>query len=297
MNPVPTPTAPQLDRYAVIGHPVAHSQSPFIHEAFARQTGQTLTYGRIESPLDRFEATVRDFIASADPAAGLGPARGCNITLPFKFQVVPLAAQVTPRAQLARAANTLRFDANGWLADNTDGVGLVRDLQHGAGLALSGQRVLLIGAGGAAAGVLGPLLETRPAEVVVANRTVAKADSLVQRHALLAQRCGVLLRSAELAAPGRAFEVVINSSASSLGGGPVPVSPEVLGPHAFAVDLMYGAAARPFLDWASQHGARGRDGLGMLVEQAAESFHVWRGVLPRTAPVLAALRDRLAGPP
>jgi len=297
MMPFPDhrPDAPP-DRYAVLGHPVAHSQSPFIHEAFARQTGQAIAYGRIEAPLDRFEATVQAFIASADPAQGLGLARGCNITLPFKFQVIALAARSTPRALLAQAANTLRFDADGWLADNTDGVGLMRDLQQAAGLVLAGRRVLLIGAGGAAAGVLGPLIEARPAEVVVANRTLAKADSLVQRHGALAQACQVPLRSATLADCGRGFDLVINSSASSLGGGPVPVSPEVLGPRAFAVDLMYGPAARLFLDWAAAHGAQGRDGLGMLVEQAAESFQVWRGVLPQTAPVLAALRARLAGP-
>jgi shikimate dehydrogenase len=292
----PSPSTPLPDRYAVLGHPVAHSQSPFIHAEFALQTGQFIRYDRIESPLDQFEPTVRRFMTSGDAAAGLGRAGGCNITLPFKFQVIPMAKRVTPRAALAQAANTLRFDADGWLADNTDGVGLMRDLQGSAGITLAGRRVLLIGAGGAAAGVLGPLIETRPAQITVANRTTAKAASLVQRHLALASEGGVTLAATGLADCGEGFDVVINSSASSLSGGPIPVAAAVLGAQAWAVDLMYGAAARPFLDWAAQHGARGRDGLGMLVEQAAESFQVWRGVLPQTAPVLAALRSRLQSP-
>ncbi|MEK8049794.1 shikimate dehydrogenase [Ideonella sp. DXS22W] len=291
-------TASPPDRYAVLGHPVAHSQSPFIHAEFARQTGEHLVYDRIESPLDGFEATVRAFIASADPARGIGPARGCNITVPFKFQVLPLARQVTPRAALAQAANVLRFDngpdGDGWTADNTDGVGLMRDITHGAGVPLAGRRVLLIGAGGAAAGVLGPLLAERPAEVVVANRSRDKADALVARHAACARDHSVQLRASGLADCGEGFDVVLNSSASSLAGAGVPVSAAVLKPGALAVDLMYGAAAQPFLDWAAAHGATGRDGLGMLVEQAAFAFQLWRGVLPDTAPVLAALRARLA---
>ena len=308
MNPTaPARPAAPPDRYAVLGHPVAHSQSPFIHAEFARQTGQHLAYGRIECPLDGFEASVRGFIASASSnanadakadanAAGLGPARGCNITVPFKFQVLPLAARVTPRAQLAQAANVLRFDADGWLADNSDGIGLLRDIEQGAGVPLAGKRVLLIGAGGAAAGVLGPLLDAWPAEVVVANRTAAKAAALVQRHAALADSQGVRLRASSLTDCGTGFDIVINSSASSLAGAAVPVAAEVLAPGALAVDLMYGPAAQPFLDWATAHGATGRDGLGMLVEQAAEAFALWRGVLPATAPVLAALRARLAAP-
>ena len=285
---------PPPDRYAVLGHPVAHSQSPFIHARFAEQTGQHLTYGRIECPLDGFEATVRGFINSADPAAGLGPARGCNITVPFKFDVLPLARQVTPRAALAQPANVLRFDEAGWLADNTDGTGLVRDIQQHAGQALAGTRVLLIGAGGAAAGVLGPLIEAGCSAITVANRTVDKATALVQRHAAWAEQHGTRLSASGLADAGEAFDVVINSSASSLAGAGVPVHARVLRPGTLAVDLMYGAAAQPFIDWASTHGATGRDGLGMLVEQAAGAFALWRGVWPDTSPVLAALRQRLA---
>ena len=285
---------PLPDRYAVLGHPVAHSQSPFIHAEFARQTGEHIAYGRIESPLDGFAATVRSFIASADPAAGLGPARGCNITVPFKFQVLPLAQRASARAVLAEAANVLRFDADGWFADNTDGTGLVRDVQQHAGVPLAGQRVLLIGAGGAAAGVLGPLVEAGCASVTVANRTRDKAAQLVQRHAAWADQHGVALAATGLADAGEAFDVVINSSASSLAGASVPVAAAVLKPGALAIDLMYGPAAQPFLDWATAHGATARDGLGMLVEQAAGAFELWRGVMPQTAPVLAALRTRLA---
>ena len=273
------------DRYAVLGNPVAHSQSPFIHAEFARQTGEPVEYGRVLCPLDGFEATVREFAA--------GGGRGCNITVPFKFEAVRLARTVTPRAALAGAANVLRFDAEGWVADNTDGVGLVRDIERHAGQPLAGRRVLLVGAGGAAAGVLGPLLEAGPAGVVLVNRTRERADALVARHAALADARRVKLAAAAIDSPGAAFDVVVNATASSLQAAAVPVGAEVLAPGALAVDLMYGAAARPFLQWAQGAGARARDGLGMLVEQAAEAFFFWRGVRPETGPVLAALRARL----
>lgn len=278
-----------MDRYAVIGHPVEHSRSPDIHARFAAQTGQapSIDYTRLLSPLDAFTTTVRQF---AD-----GGARGCNVTVPFKFEAWQLAERRTPRAQRAEAANTLRFDAEGWWCDNTDGAGLVRDLTVNAGVALAGRRVLLIGAGGAAAGVLGPLIEAGPALLVVANRTADKAQALVTRHATLADEHRVSLSAAPLDTPGTAFDVVINGTASSLAGAGVPVPADVLRPGALALDMMYGAGARPFLDWAARHGATGRDGLGMLVEQAAESFFAWRGVRPDTAPVLAALRAQVDG--
>lgn len=276
-----------MDRYAVIGHPVAHSRSPAIHTAFARQTGEALVYERLLSPLDGFAATVQAY-------AGSG-ARGCNVTLPFKFEAWQLAARRTERAVLAGAANTLRFDAEngspGWLADNTDGVGLQRDIELNAGRPLAGLRLLLVGGGGAAAGVLGPLLAARPSKLVLANRTAEKAQRLVARHAAWAAAHGAVLSAAPLEAPGEAFDVIINASASSLAGTASPVPASVLGRHTLAVDLMYGAAAEPFLAWARGHGAQARDGLGMLVEQAAEAFALWRGVRPLTAPVLAALRD------
>ena len=272
-----------MDRYVVAGNPVEHSQSPFIHTEFARRTGQALDYGRLLVPTGGFADAVR---ALAD-----GGAKGCNITVPFKFEAFGLAARHTERATLAQAANVLRFDAQGWLADNTDGAGLVDDIERNANVSLAGARVLLIGAGGAASGALGPLLAALPAELVLANRTLAKAQALVDRHRTVVG--GALLRASTLEGCGRDFDVVINASASSLQGASVPVSPVVLAPGALALDMMYGAAARPFLEWADEHGARGRDGLGMLVEQAAAAFALWRGVRPETAAVLAALRERM----
>ena len=272
-----------MDRYVVAGNPVEHSQSPFIHAEFARQTGQALHYGRLLVPTVGFADAVR--------VLAEGGAKGCNITVPFKFEAFGLAARHTERATLAQAANVLRFDAGGWLADNTDGAGLVDDIERNASVALAGARVLLIGAGGAASGALGPLLAALPAELVLANRTLAKAQALVERHRVVVG--GALLRASTLEGCGRDFDVVINASASSLQGASVPVSPVVLAPGALALDMMYGAAARPFLEWADEHGARGRDGLGMLVEQAAAAFALWRGVRPETAAVLAALRERM----
>jgi shikimate dehydrogenase len=273
-----------MDRYVVAGNPVEHSQSPFIHAEFARQTGQALEYGRLLCPLDGFKGAVRALAESG--------AKGCNITVPFKFDAFREGRHPTERARLAQAANVLRFDAEGWLADNTDGVGLINDIERNAGIALAGQRVLLIGAGGAAAGVLGPLLAARPRAVVVANRTFEKAQALVARHAAVAG--DTAFRASSLHACGTGFDIVLNASASSLQGTDVPVPPAVLAAGALALDMMYGAAARPFLDWAAAHGACGRDGLGMLVEQAAAAFELWRGVRPDTAPVLAALRARMA---
>ena len=302
------------DRYAVLGNPVAHSRSPFIHALFAQHTGEAVDYGRVLCPLDAFAATVHGFAAQGG--------RGCNVTVPFKFEAPALAAHCTERAQLAGAANILRLDAGGWWADNSDGIGLVRDIERNAGLPLAGRRVLLVGAGGAGAGVLGPLLQARPAVVVVANRTVAKAQALVQRHQAVARDHSVRLSAAGLGAADlagadlvsadlvgadlagadiaaaelacRPFDVVINASATSLQGAGSPVPARVLAPGALALDLMYGPAAEPFLAWARAAGAQARDGLGMLVEQAAEAFFFWRGVRPDTAPVLAALRADLA---
>ena len=275
-----------VDCYAVLGNPVAHSRSPLIHTLFALQTGQVLSYERVLCPLDGFAASVRAFAARGG--------RGCNVTVPFKFDALALAAHVTERALLAGAANVLRLDAGGWWADNSDGVGLVRDIEGGAGVVLAGTRVLLVGAGGGSAGALGPLLHAGPAEVVVANRTVARAQALVDRHTAIAAAHAVRLSAAGLLHAGEAFDVVLNASASSLQGAAVPVHPRVLARGALALDLMYGAAAQPFLAWAREAGAVPRDGLGMLVEQAAEAFHFWRGVRPLTAPVLAAVRADMA---
>jgi shikimate dehydrogenase len=275
----------------VLGNPVAHSRSPFIHAEFARQTHQDIAYDRMLCPQGGFAAAVR---ALASDTSG-GPVRGCNVTVPFKFEAFALAARHTSRAALAGAANTLRFDAGGWLADNTDGAGLVRDIEVNAGRPLGATRVLLIGAGGASAGVLGPLIERQPAAVVVANRTRDKAAALVQRHAAWAGAHGVALWATGLHDAGAGFDVVLNASASSLQGAEIPVDAQALAPGALVVDLMYGPAAEPFLAWARAHDAVARDGLGMLVEQAAEAFALWRDVRPQTAAVLGALRRQVEG--
>ncbi len=276
------------DRYAVAGNPVAHSRSPAIHALFAAQTGQRLVYERLLCPLDGFAATVQAFAAAG--------AKGCNITVPFKFEAFALAARLSPRARLAGAVNTLRFDAQGWFGDNTDGAGLCRDIEHNAGRPLAGQRVLLLGAGGASAGVLGSLIAARPALVCIANRSADKAQTLLQSHADWAARHSVQLQASGLSDCGGGYQALINGTSASLAGAAVPVADGVLAPGALALDMMYGPAAQGFLDWAARQGAQGRDGLGMLVEQAAEAFELWRGVRPDTGPVLAALRAELAAP-
>lgn len=276
-------------RYAVIGNPVAHSQSPWIHAAFAQQTGQTLSYERLLSPLKGFRECVDRFAQLTDPAA-----HGCNVTVPFKWEAFQLATRHTARAQQAQAANTLRLDAEGWLADNTDGAGLVRDIEHNAEQPLAGLRILLIGAGGAAAGALGPLLQARPRELVLSNRTLDKAVTLLQQHqSLINTLSPVRVLACGLSDCGAGFDVVVNASASSLQGSGLPVSLEVFKPGCLALDMMYGPAAEDFLTAARGQGAQARDGLGMLVEQAAESFLLWRGVRPDTRPVLTQLRQHL----
>ncbi|MCY7318250.1 MAG: shikimate dehydrogenase [Ramlibacter sp.] len=275
-----------MDDYCVIGNPVQHSQSPWIHARFAQLTGQQLSYGRRQIALDGFVDGLRAF--------RLAGGKGCNITVPFKFQAAPLATALTARAGLAQACNTLRFDgAAAVYADNTDGVGLVSDIQHNAGVALAGRDLLLIGAGGAAAGVLGPLIEAAPRRILVVNRSPDKAEALVRRHATLASRHGVELAAAALADVQGAFDIVVNATASSLSGAAVPVPHTVLRPGTLACDMMYGPAANSFIEWARSHGAVPRDGLGMLVEQAAEAFLVFRGVRPPSAQVLSELRERL----
>jgi shikimate dehydrogenase len=279
-----------MDRYGVMGNPVAHSKSPWIHQRFAQLAGQDLSYEHLLVPLDGFARAVADWRASG--------ARGCNVTVPFKFEAAAVpGARLTPRAQLAGACNTLAFDADGSVrADNTDGIGLVRDITANACVPLAGQRLLLVGAGGAGAGVLGPIIEAGPASITLTNRSAEKAGPLLERHAALAARHGVTLEALPIDALGSGYDVVINATASSLGGAASPVPARVLRPGTLAVDLMYGAPARPFLDWAAAHGAVPRDGLGMLVEQAAESFSIWRGVFPPSGQVLDELRAHLAAP-
>ena len=272
-----------MDEYCVLGNPVEHSKSPWIHARFGQLTGQQISYSKRLVSLDGFVAGVRAFRSAGG--------KGCNITVPFKFEAAPLATTLTARARLAQACNTLRFDGqNDVFADNTDGIGLVNDIEHNAGVALAGRDLLLVGAGGAAAGVLGPLIEARPRRIVVTNRTPGKAQSLVDRHLPLARECGVALAASALDSVTGGFDVVINATASSLSGERVPVADSVLGLGSLALDLMYGPAADGFMAWARSRGAVPRDGLGMLVEQAAEAFLVFRGVRPPSAQVLSELR-------
>ncbi|MBY0410117.1 MAG: shikimate dehydrogenase, partial [Burkholderiaceae bacterium] len=236
-------------------------------------------------PLDGFVQDVHDFIAQGG--------RGCNITVPFKTEAPLLATHCSERVLLAGAANTLSFHADGTIhADNTDGLGLVADITRNAGVSLAGRDVLLMGAGGAAAGVIGPLLRAGVRHITVSNRTVAKAQALVHAHAPLAALQKAELLALDIQALEANFDVIINATASSLVGGDIPVPAHVLRPGSLAYDMMYGPAAEGFLNWARSHGAVPRDGLGMLVEQAAEAFLIWRGVRPPSSQVLAELRNQ-----
>lgn len=267
------------DRYCVFGNPVGHSKSPAIHTAFARQCHQDLHYTAILAPLDGFAASVRDFVAAGG--------RGANVTVPFKEEAWRLATRRTARAELAGAVNTLVFDEAGILGDNTDGSGLLRDLAGNLGCRLGGSRLLVLGAGGAARGVVGPLLDSRPATLVIANRNVDRARDLARRFvgAVSLHVCSY----AELA--DRSFDLVINATSASLGGELPPLPAGVFATAGTAYDMMYGNGDTPFLAFARHHGAaRLADGLGMLVEQAADAFHLWRGVRPDTAPVISMLR-------
>ena len=265
-----------------MGNPVEHSRSPWIHARFAELTGQAMQYGKRQIALDQFATAVRDFIAEGG--------RGCNITVPFKFEAAALATHTSERALLAQASNTLSFSGTDIAADNTDGAGLVNDIQRNAGFDFTGKRVLLLGAGGAAAGVLGPLILAHPASITVANRNLDKATTLVTRHAALAALHNTELLKQDLKGFEVDFDMIINATARSLSGAGVPVAASTLKPGALAYDMMYGPAAQGFLTWAAEHGAQPRDGLGMLVEQAAEAFLIWRGVRPPSEQVLAELR-------
>jgi len=278
---------PQASRYAVIGNPVAHSKSPLIHARFAAQTGEPVVYERLLAPLDGFVESVRRFIA--DGGSGL------NVTVPFKLEAHRLADTLTPRAAAAGAVNTLRFDAAGILGDNTDGVGLVRDIEINLGVALAGRRVLLLGAGGAARGVILPLLDCRPAELCIVNRTAARALELVVAFEGAARQAACGFSGGDRHAAQGRYDVVINATAGSLEGQLPEFDPAALGSGTLAYDMMYAAQPTIFMQHARALGARPADGLGMLVEQAAEAFYVWRGVRPDSGPVLAELRAALQG--
>lgn len=266
------------DLYAVIGNPISHTKSPFIHGSYARATGQDVAYGAIEGSLTDFAADVRAFRDRGG--------RGMNVTAPFKLLAHELADECTERARLAGAVNTLKFEGGRILADNVDGVGLVNDIQHNLGFALAGRRVLMLGAGGAARGALLPFLEQQPAELVIANRDAAKAAALaaqvVGRGAVRGGGYGDI-------GPGR-FDLVINATSASLRAELPPVSPEVFALDGLAYELAYGKGLTPFLRLAQNAGVkRLADGVGMLAEQAAEAFVWWRGVRPDTRAVIAEL--------
>ena len=269
-------------QYAVIGNPISHSKSPSIHQLFAEQCAQDLNYTRLEAPLDGFTQAVLTFFAQ-----GGG---GLNVTVPFKEQAWSMVSSLTPRARLAGAVNTLYRDKAGQLCgDTTDGVGLVGDILDNHQGSIEGQRVLVLGAGGAVRGVLEPLLQQAPAQLVVANRTPEKAQLLAQLFADLGPISGCGFAAIE-----GPFDLIINGTSASLQGGLPPLPAGVLAPAGWCYDLMYGAEPTPFMRWAQQQGAaKILDGLGMLVEQAAESFYIWRGVRPQTAPVIAEIRNKL----
>ncbi len=263
------------DRYAVIGNPVSHSKSPLIHRLFAQQTGQDISYEAIAAPLDGFAATIARLRREGY--------KGCNITVPFKFEAYQCATRLSDRATSAQAVNTLSFNAEATAGDNTDGAGLVRDIEQNLAVNLKDKRVLLMGAGGAAYGVVLPLL-TAGAALTIANRTASRAIELASHFPQAEIRAGSYQELAELT-----FDVVINATSAGLTDSEVPLPPGIFAPGALAYDMMYGRET-PFLAFARSQGAQLADGLGMLVEQAAEAFYIWLGIRPETAPVIAQLR-------
>ena len=283
-----TSAADSHDRYAVVGNPIGHSKSPFIHARFAEQTGERIEYTHLLAPIDAFVPQVRAFI----DAGG----RGLNVTVPFKLEAHALATKLSPRAA-AGAVNTLRFEAGEIYGDNTDGFGLVRDIEVNLATPLKGARILLLGAGGAARGVVLPMLERAPHTLTIINRTAVKANELVDQFGEAAGEAGCRLTGGGSTStePG-AYDVIINATAGSLDAEVPECDDGAFASGTLASDMMYGAQPTVFMQHAQTLGARAADGLGMLVEQAAESFYIWRGVRPEGAPVLAELRQMLATP-
>lgn len=275
------------DEYAVMGNPIAHSKSPAIHTAFAEQTGQSIRYRAIQVDPGGFDQAVGNFFA----VGGMG----LNITVPFKQEAWKLAGRLSERARIAGAVNTLKPEDNGSLyGDNTDGIGLVRDLKNNLGVILGGKRILLIGAGGAARGVLSPLLEEKPASIIIANRTSSRATELADQLNESQNSRDLLKGIGFNELESMVFDIVINATAASLEGN-VPAIPEsCVANAAIAYDMMYGKNPTAFMVWAKQQGAKQiSDGLGMLVEQAAESFYIWRNVKPDTGPVINLIREKI----
>ena len=269
-----------MDNYAVIGNPIAHSLSPRIHGLFAAQTGQAINYRTLFSPLDEFSASVEAF----RQAGG----RGLNVTLPFKEQAWEYVDDSSARADRVRAVNTIRFDGSGRVhGDSTDGLGLVRDLA-GNGVEIRQRRVLLVGAGGAVRSVLGSLIDEQPAAMTIINRTRSRAEQLLQ---LFPEARGMINAQGFDEPAGGPYDLVINGTSAGLAGQSLPLPDGILADGACCYDMAYGTAAQVFLDWAATNGAAlCCDGLGMLVEQAAESFHLWRGIRPDTQAVIDSLR-------
>ena len=268
----------QPEKYAVVGNPITHSKSPEIHRLFAQQTHQSITYERLEAPLDGFE----------EFALGLREAgyRGLNVTIPFKLDAAKLADRLAPRARLAGAVNTIKFDGDAITGDNTDGIGFVRDVTQRLKFRIEEASILVLGAGGGVRGLIGSLLEEKPKWIAVANRTHDRAQEL-------ADEFGVLALSFD-EVPAEHFDLVINGTATSLSHTTPPIDAETFDDCTLAYDLLYAPAPTPFMQLASRGGARKvSDGLGMLIEQAAESFHLWRGVRPDTGPVFKELRRLL----
>jgi shikimate dehydrogenase len=265
------------DRYAVIGNPIAHSRSPDIHALFACEFGCDLSYTRLLAPLGQFRETVESLRT--------GGARGANVTVPFKFEAFQYATTLTARARQSGAVNTLTFEGHSVVGDNTDGVGLTRDILVNLGVALAGARVLLVGAGGAAYGVVGALVDAEPATLAITNRTEVKATDLAAKYLHADVRA---LPPSALAR--EQFDVVINATSASLSDALPLVPPACFAPSALAYDMVYGKGQTAFLGVAASAGARTADGVGMLAEQAAEAFFVWRGVRPNTGPVIRMLK-------
>lgn len=273
-----------VDQYAVFGNPIKHSRSPQIHAAFAKQTGQALHYRAHKVELGRFAEVASEFFRNGG--------RGLNITVPFKLDAFEFADELSGRARRAGAVNTLARGEDGRIyGDNTDGVGMVRDINDNLGWPVAGKRILVLGAGGAVRGILGPLLKQRPEELVVANRTLEKAEALAELFAELGPVSGQPFE----ALPGRQFDLIINGTSASLSGDLPPLPSHILSNEGSAYDMMYGAEPTPFMRWAAAEAAWAvSDGLGMLVEQAAESFCIWRGVRPDTRPVIELIRQSLS---
>lgn len=272
---------PGVDNYCVMGNPVQHSKSPLIHAAFARQTGQNIHYQAILVKEGKFS----DALAAFQQQGG----KGLNITIPFKQDAWELADRLSPAAVRARAVNTLWFDENGnRFGDTTDGTGLVRDLVENHGISLAGEEILILGAGGAVRGILDPLFDQNPARIVIANRTIARAEELAD---VFSDR-GDFTACGYDDLQGQRFNYVINGTAASLHGEVPPLPEDLLATNAFCYDLMYANEDTVFIKWSKLHGTdRAFDGLGMLVEQAAESFLIWRGIRPDTGPVIEMLRN------